>query len=264
MNHPQLVSYAIPTLESALGKENVIVQRPQMGAEDFACFAEKIPGFYFWLGVRNETKGITRMLHTPEFDVDENCLSIGVSALSHLVLSYLQSRLSLSDHRLRQRVHNQLRIRNENFCAWWYRPRQPNVSADDRTFSDDRVSAQDGGSGVNHDIIFNGRVALEATDQSSCIIFRKTKRSQRDTLIEFDILANHGGFSNDDSRSVIDKKVMSNLSTRMDIDSGLRVGNFRDHARQERDPLLLQFVGHPINHDGKDARVTKDHLVVAF
>ena len=91
LNHPQLVSYAIPTLESALGKENVVVQRPQMGAEDFAYFAEKVPGFYFWLGVRNETKGITRMLHTPEFDVDENCLSIGVSALSHLLLSYLRS-----------------------------------------------------------------------------------------------------------------------------------------------------------------------------
>ena len=91
MNHPQLVSYAVPTLEFALGKDNVILQRPQMGAEDFACFAEQIPGFYFWLGVRNKTKGITRMLHTPEFDVDENCLSIGVSALSHLVLSYLQT-----------------------------------------------------------------------------------------------------------------------------------------------------------------------------
>ena len=91
MNHPELASYAIPTLESALGRENVIVQRPQMGAEDFACFAEKIPGFYFWLGVRNEAKGITRMLHTPEFDVDENCISIGINALSHLVLSSLHA-----------------------------------------------------------------------------------------------------------------------------------------------------------------------------
>ena len=91
MNHPQLVRHAIPVLESVLGKENVIQQRPQMGAEDFACFAEKVPGFYFWLGVRNETEGITQMLHTPDFDVDENCLSIGVGALSHLVLSYLQS-----------------------------------------------------------------------------------------------------------------------------------------------------------------------------
>ena len=91
MNHPQLVAHAIPTLESALGKENVILQRPQMGAEDFACLAEKVPGFYYWLGVRNERKGINRMLHTPEFDVDENCLSTGVGTLSHLVLSYLQS-----------------------------------------------------------------------------------------------------------------------------------------------------------------------------
>ncbi|MFN8007024.1 MAG: amidohydrolase [Terriglobia bacterium] len=90
MNHPQLVAHAIPALESVLGKDNVLLQRPHMGSEDFACFAEKIPGFYYWLGVRNDSRGINHMIHTPEFDVDENCLAIGVSTLSHLVLSYLQ------------------------------------------------------------------------------------------------------------------------------------------------------------------------------
>ena len=79
----------MPVLEAAVGKDNITLQKPQMGAEDFACFAERIPGFYFLLGVRNEGRGITEMLHTPKFDVDESCLSVGVHAMSQVLLTYL-------------------------------------------------------------------------------------------------------------------------------------------------------------------------------
>ena len=92
MNHPEMVKRAVPVLETAVGKENVLLQKPQMGAEDFACYAERVPGFYFMLGVRNESLGITEMLHTPRFDVDEACLSVGVLAMSSLVLECLGSR----------------------------------------------------------------------------------------------------------------------------------------------------------------------------
>jgi metal-dependent amidase/aminoacylase/carboxypeptidase family protein len=92
MNHPEMVKRAVPVLEAAVGKENVLLQKPQMGAEDFACYAERVPGFYFMLGVRNESLGITEMLHTPRFDVDEACLSVGVQAMSSLVLECLGSR----------------------------------------------------------------------------------------------------------------------------------------------------------------------------
>jgi len=89
VNHSDLVQKAVPLLEEILGKENVVLQKPQMGAEDFACFAERVPGLYLWLGVRNEKKGITEMLHTPRFDVDEACIPLGVEALSEIVVRYL-------------------------------------------------------------------------------------------------------------------------------------------------------------------------------
>jgi metal-dependent amidase/aminoacylase/carboxypeptidase family protein len=89
VNHTDLLQKSVPLLETVVGKQNVLLQKPQMGAEDFACFAEKVPGFYFLLGVRNESRGITEMLHTPEFDVDESCLALGVQALSQLVVGYL-------------------------------------------------------------------------------------------------------------------------------------------------------------------------------
>jgi len=89
VNDPELVKRAVPILESAVGKENVILQKPQMGAEDFACYAERVPAFYFMLGVRNESQGFTEMLHSPQFDVDESCLSVGVQAMSSLVVEWL-------------------------------------------------------------------------------------------------------------------------------------------------------------------------------
>ncbi len=89
VNDLNLVERAIPVLEEILGECNVVLQKPQMGSEDFACFAERVPGLYLWLGVRNESKGITEMLHTPLFDVDEACISVGVETLSRLAIRYL-------------------------------------------------------------------------------------------------------------------------------------------------------------------------------
>ena len=93
MNHPDLVQKALPVLQAVLGKDNVLLQKPQMGSEDFACYAERVPGFYWWLGVRNHSRGITEMLHTPRFDVDEACIPVGVNVMSQLVVRYLAKAL---------------------------------------------------------------------------------------------------------------------------------------------------------------------------
>jgi amidohydrolase len=88
-NNPQLVEETLPTMRRVLGDSNVLTPRPQMGAEDFSYFARVVPGFYYFLGVRNEAKGITAMLHTPEFDVDEESLVVGVKVMSNVLLDYL-------------------------------------------------------------------------------------------------------------------------------------------------------------------------------
>lgn len=48
-----------------------------------------ILGFFYFLGVGNRQKGITAMIHTPEFDVDEDSLVIGVKLMSNVLLDYL-------------------------------------------------------------------------------------------------------------------------------------------------------------------------------
>lgn len=88
-NDPKLVEEMLPTLRRVAGEANVITPKPQMGAEDFSYFQKVIPGFYYFLGVGNRAKGITAMIHTPEFDVDEESLVIGVKAMTSMVLDYL-------------------------------------------------------------------------------------------------------------------------------------------------------------------------------
>jgi amidohydrolase len=88
-NDPKLVLDTLPTMKRILGEKNLIVPNPQMGAEDFSLFQQKIPGFFYFLGVGNTAKGITAMIHTPEFEVDEEALVIGVKVMSNVLLDYL-------------------------------------------------------------------------------------------------------------------------------------------------------------------------------
>jgi len=63
-----------------LGEANVLEkQLPNMGVEDFSYYLEKVPGAFFYLGVRNEEKGIIASEHNEYFDIDEKALPLGVA-----------------------------------------------------------------------------------------------------------------------------------------------------------------------------------------
>ena len=54
---------------------------PTMGAEDFAYFAQRVPGVHIRLGIRNEKIGAVHSGHSPEFRIDEAALPVGVQTL---------------------------------------------------------------------------------------------------------------------------------------------------------------------------------------
>jgi amidohydrolase len=89
INDAALTRASVPSLERVFGKAQTLEVKPQMGAEDFAAFAERVPGLYVKLGVRNEARGITASIHTAEFDIDEAVLPLGVRAMATLVWDYL-------------------------------------------------------------------------------------------------------------------------------------------------------------------------------
>jgi amidohydrolase len=88
-NDPALVEATLPVMRKILGEKNVISPKPQMGAEDFSRYQKVIPGFFYFLGVGNREKGVTAMIHTPEFDIDEDSLVIGVKLMSNVLVDYL-------------------------------------------------------------------------------------------------------------------------------------------------------------------------------
>jgi len=70
------------SLVRVLGGAAVADMAAQMGSEDFAFYAERVPACFLKLGVRNEVRGITAMVHTERFDADEAAISVGVRALT--------------------------------------------------------------------------------------------------------------------------------------------------------------------------------------
>ena len=68
-----------------LGHENVVeLQKPSLGAEDFAEFLNKVPGAMFRLGVSSE-KGCAP-LHSSEFDPDERAISVGIKVITESIV----------------------------------------------------------------------------------------------------------------------------------------------------------------------------------
>ncbi len=90
-NDPELSRRMAPTLEWAAGAGNVHEAIRRTGAEDFSYFQERIPGFYFFLGINPE--GVEEREapsnHSPSFFVNEGALIIGVRAMVGMAVDYL-------------------------------------------------------------------------------------------------------------------------------------------------------------------------------
>jgi len=68
-----------------LGLENVIeLQKPSIGAEDFAQILNDIPGAMFRLGV-SSSKGCAP-LHSSKFDPDEKAIAIGIKVITESIV----------------------------------------------------------------------------------------------------------------------------------------------------------------------------------
>ena len=90
VNDAALAHASRPALERVFGKAGVVEAEPQMVAEDFPVYAEKVPGLFLLLGTRNDAKGIASLNHSDTFDIDEATLPLGVRALATLAWDYLE------------------------------------------------------------------------------------------------------------------------------------------------------------------------------
>ncbi len=89
-NTPELVKQMLPSLEKAVGKENVVEDVWTTGAEDFSYFGEKAPSFFFFVGGMPKGKNPKDAAahHTPDFFIDDSRLDVGVKAFCNIVFDY--------------------------------------------------------------------------------------------------------------------------------------------------------------------------------
>lgn len=71
-----------------VGAENLIHSR-EMASEDMGYILEEIPGCYFFIGARNEEKGLIFPHHHPQFDFDERAMINGVATMAYAAANYL-------------------------------------------------------------------------------------------------------------------------------------------------------------------------------
>ncbi|MFQ6098847.1 MAG: M20 family metallopeptidase [Armatimonadota bacterium] len=89
VHDPELTALAEKACRDLLGDEAVRIEhKPSMGSEDYAFFAELAPATHLSIG--STTPGEPApVAHSPEFDIDEECLPIGAAALAAVAARYL-------------------------------------------------------------------------------------------------------------------------------------------------------------------------------
>ncbi len=104
VNDGEVVRFMTRVASDLLGPDRVRVLEPSMGAEDFSYYASVVPSAMIRLGCANRSKGIcwdqknesVIGLHSPDFDIDEKVLSLGVRIFTHAAmhanrLTYMRS-----------------------------------------------------------------------------------------------------------------------------------------------------------------------------
>jgi amidohydrolase len=89
INDIALTERMAPTLARVVGEDKVDVLEPTMGGEDFAYFANEVPGFFFRLGMvkPGTTSGGH---HTPTFAADDASVPVGMRTMANLIVDYLK------------------------------------------------------------------------------------------------------------------------------------------------------------------------------
>jgi len=90
LNNTDMTNFAKKSLEKIVGKENVFdLKEPNMGGEDFAYFAQKVPSAFMFIGIAdNESEPVIH--HNPYFKWDSKNVGILAQSLSQIALDYLK------------------------------------------------------------------------------------------------------------------------------------------------------------------------------
>jgi amidohydrolase len=83
----------LPTLERVAGAAQVTLMPKVTGSEDFSFYQHVVPGLFFFVGVTPKARDLATAPpnHSPLFYIDEAGLPLGVRALAHAAVDWLEA-----------------------------------------------------------------------------------------------------------------------------------------------------------------------------
>jgi amidohydrolase len=90
-NNPELTARVLPSLRNVAGAANVKEIALITGSEDFAYYGEKVPAFFFMVGITPKgTDVLTAPAnHSPLFYIDETAIPLATRAFTAIAVDYL-------------------------------------------------------------------------------------------------------------------------------------------------------------------------------
>ena len=92
-NDSALTARAVESLRAVLGADAVKTSSLLTVAEDFAHISQRVPSFYYWVGVTPPSRNAATAPdnHSDLFYVDEAALSVGLRTMLRIAVDYLQA-----------------------------------------------------------------------------------------------------------------------------------------------------------------------------
>ncbi|MFN3597869.1 MAG: M20 family metallopeptidase [Rubricoccaceae bacterium] len=93
VGYPALINDAAATADvraaavAFAGEDGVVDLPPWYASEDFAWYAQQIPGVFYVLGTASDEPGSAEGLHTPRFTITEGAMQTGIGFMAALALS---------------------------------------------------------------------------------------------------------------------------------------------------------------------------------
>src|SRR5207248_2243966 len=115
--------------------------------------------------------------------------------------------------------------------------------------------AQHFGSGPYDDVVAQRGMAFAALIAGA---------AEGDSLVEQDVVADFGGFADDDAGAVIDEEAPAYGGAGVNLDSGEESADLGDDAGNERHAPDIELMREAVSQNGMEPRVTEKDLEHAF
>jgi amidohydrolase len=100
-NTAELTKALMEVADALYGPGTAEMMDPIMGGEDFSYYLQKVPGCFYFLGVRNEELDCVYPAHNTKFRIDEDSFSVGISIMLNAAIRFqqlLQKKLEEDGH----------------------------------------------------------------------------------------------------------------------------------------------------------------------